>query len=54
MSWDVLKMLPRLYFLQYCCPSRANMLEMSNHWEIMKNMILLLSQLLHQDCSAMQ
>lgn len=46
MSWDVLKMLPRLYFLQDCCPSCANMLETSNHWEIMKNIILLLSQIL--------
>lgn len=54
LSWDVLKMLPRLYFLQYCCPSCANTLEMSKHWEIMKNIILLLGQILHQDCSAMQ
>lgn len=54
MNWVVLKMLPRLYSLQYCCPSCANMLETSKHWEIMKNIILLLGQIVHQDYSARQ
>lgn len=44
MSWGLLKMLPRLYFLHYCCTSYANTLEMSKLWEIMKNIILLLGQ----------